>query len=121
MTESELPRQGYIAERADRETFEAALAAAVEYRGDVTISVADGSVIEGYIFDLTGDIDDGSIGFMTSSDKSPRRLDAGSISRLEFTGKDTAEGKSFETWIEKYVQKKLAGERASIECDSLED
>ena len=33
------------------------------------------------------------------------------IARLEFTGKDTAAGKSWETWVKKYQQKKAAGER----------
>ena len=32
------------------------------------------------------------------------------IARLEFTGRDTAAGKSWETWVKKYVDKKKAGE-----------
>ena len=121
MTEAETPRQGFVAERQDAERFEFALNEAVEYRGDVTFTTTDGTTIEGYIFDLTGSVEDGSIGYMTRDDKSPQRMDVTSINSIEFSGKDTAEGKSFETWIEKYVQKKLAGERASIECESLED
>ena len=42
------------------------------------------------------------------------------IDRLEFTGRDTAAGKSFETWLKKYVEKKLAGEKASIESEPLD-
>ena len=121
MSEAELPKQGFMAERSDHERFESGLLEAVEYRGDVTITTTDGSTIEGYIFDLTGTVDEGSIGYMTRDDKCPQRMDASSIVRIEFSGKDTAEGKSFETWIEKYVEKKLAGERASIECESLDD
>jgi hypothetical protein len=33
------------------------------------------------------------------------------IARLVFTGKDTAAGKSFETWVKKYQEKKAAGEK----------
>ena len=33
------------------------------------------------------------------------------IARLEFTGRDTAAGKSFETWVKKYQEKKAAGEK----------
>ena len=33
------------------------------------------------------------------------------IARLEFTGRDTAAGKSFETWVKKYHEKKAAGEK----------
>ena len=32
------------------------------------------------------------------------------IARLVFSGKDTAAGKSFETWVRKYREKKAAGE-----------
>ena len=32
------------------------------------------------------------------------------VARLEFTGRDTAAGKSFETWVKKYQAKKAAGE-----------
>ena len=32
------------------------------------------------------------------------------VARLEFTGKDTAAGKSFETWVKKYHARKAAGE-----------
>ena len=42
------------------------------------------------------------------------------IASLSFTGKDTASGKSFETWIKKYAEKKLAGEAANIESESLD-
>jgi hypothetical protein len=33
------------------------------------------------------------------------------IARLVFSGKDTAAGKSFETWVRKYQEKKAAGEK----------
>jgi len=36
---------------------------------------------------------------------------------LEFSGRDTAAGKSWENWLRKYAQKKVAGEIASIESD----
>ena len=37
------------------------------------------------------------------------------VAAIQFTGRDTAEGRSFETWVRKYVQRKLAGEPANIE------
>jgi hypothetical protein len=42
------------------------------------------------------------------------------ISALTFSGRDTAQGKSFDTWMKKYVQKKMAGESANIESESLD-
>ena len=43
------------------------------------------------------------------------------VARIEFTGKDTAAGKSFETWVKKYNEKKRAGEKnIGIEPEKLE-
>jgi hypothetical protein len=42
------------------------------------------------------------------------------IAKLEFTGKDTAAGKTWENWVRRYVEKRLAGENASIESDPLD-
>ena len=42
------------------------------------------------------------------------------IKQLRFSGRDTAAGKSFETWMKKYVEKKLAGKVAQIESESLD-
>jgi len=40
---------------------------------------------------------------------------------VEFTGKDTAAGKSFETWVKKYQAKKAAGEtNIRIEPEKLD-
>ena len=32
------------------------------------------------------------------------------VARLQFTGRDTAAGKTFEAWVKKYWEKKAAGE-----------
>jgi hypothetical protein len=121
MTDFISPTQGLISDRSNEIEFEAALAAAVDYRGDVTISLEDSSEEMGYLFDLTGDIITGNVGFMTKEDTVPRRLSTGTIKSIAFSGRDTAEGKSFDTWIKKYVEKKLAGQKASIECEDLND
>jgi len=42
------------------------------------------------------------------------------IAALAFTGRDTAAGKTFETWIQKYRQKKAAGEKnIGLEAEEL--
>lgn len=43
-----------------------------------------------------------------------------SIASVEFTGKDTAAGKSWENWLRRYAEKKLAGEKANIEAEVLD-
>ena len=74
MTEIFDPKQGFVSDRTNETEFAAALAAAVDYRGDVTISLDNGSEELGYLFDMTGDMLSGNIGFMTKEDTSPRRL-----------------------------------------------
>ena len=120
MSESQLPVRGHAADRSDLERLSAALLAAVDYRGDVTLKLTDDSSLEGYLFDLNGDLETGSFGLMTKGQDTPLRIEASRIQAIDFSGRDTAEGKSFDTWIKKYVEKKVAGEMASIECESLD-
>ena len=43
------------------------------------------------------------------------------VASLAFTGRDAAEGKSFETWVRKYREKKAAGEKnIRLEPEKLE-
>ena len=121
MTEPESAARGDVMCRESDQSFDAALLAAVDYRGDITLAFEDGSTSVGYVSTLEGDSQTGIVGFMTKEDSVPQQLPAASIRSIEFSGRDTAEGKSFDTWIKKYVEKKLAGERASIECESLDD
>lgn len=94
---------------------------AFDYRGDVTIRVTDGRVVEGYIFDRRVAGADSTLRIMPS-DGGPRvTLRYDDIASLEFTGRDTAAGKSFETWVKKYVENKLRGESASLHPETLEE
>ena len=101
-----------------------AIAMAVNYRGDVSITrTSTGDVIEGFVFDHRPSEDPTrDIVRMIPKDGSGKlNLPLSDIDSLEFTGRDTAQGKSFETWMKKYVQQKLAGEAAGIEAESLEE
>jgi hypothetical protein len=89
-----------------------ALEKAFDYRGDVLFTLKDGSRLEGYIFDRqTGATLADSFVRLFPKDRDEKvAIRYGDIARLEFTGKDTAAGKSFETWVKKYQAKKAAGE-----------
>ena len=114
------PAQGLSVDRSDAARFGMALDWIVDYRGDVTLHTSDDD-IECYVFDRSGTMDEGVIRYMTKADQSRVPLPVEQVVRISFSGKDTAAGKSFERWIQRYVEKKLAGETASIECDSLEE
>lgn len=102
-------------------TFEA-LEKAFDFRGDVTLTLRGGETLAGYVFDRTKGCGlAGSSVRILPADGSPRRsVPYDQISHIAFSDRDPAAGKSFETWVKKYVEKKLAGERASIESEPLD-
>src|SRR5215469_5337196 len=90
---------------------------------DDTITRKDGSKVEGYIFDRrTGKSLADSVVRLYPKDSSQKLAIAYSdIAALAFSGRDTAAGKSFEAWIRKYWQKKMAGEKnIALKPEALE-
>ena len=104
--------QGWIPALATDDELREALEKAFDYRGDITLTLKDGTKIEGYLFDRrTAKTLDASTVTLFPKDRDEKvTVPYAQIARLEFTGKDTAHGKSFETWVKKYNDKKAAGE-----------
>ncbi|MDG2291489.1 MAG: hypothetical protein P8L37_02440 [Phycisphaerales bacterium] len=113
------PAQGIVVNREDAVRFDAALNWAVDYRGDVTLLISEGRELECYVFDRFSDAED-ELRCMVKGEEDRCVVPVDSIQELRFSGKDTAAGKTFDRWIERYVQQKLAGKEASIESESLE-
>lgn len=114
--------QGWVPNTANTAELLAALNQAFDYRGDVTLTLREGRSVEGYIFDRrtgTG-LADSFIRIMPAGKDEKLKIAYDQIARLEFTGKDTAAGKSWENWIKRYIEKKRAGEQASIESEKLD-
>ena len=88
-----------------------ALEAAFDYRGDVTIQLLDGKEICGYIFNRNKDSGDPYLDLLLQDSEVRRRILYRDIGGLYFSGRDTASGKSWETWVEHYNEKKSARER----------
>ena len=106
--------EGWIPPLASEEEIRAALEKAFDYRGDVTITKKDGSSIEGYIFDRKSNgktLADCYVRLFPKDGDEKILVSYGDIAKLAFTGRDTAAGKSFETWVKKYHEKKAAGEK----------
>ncbi len=117
-------RQGIVVDASDPDRLRDAVDLAFHYRGDVTITCGStGREIDGYVFDRVRGATPADLVIRMivpgSSERIEIRVD--DIAQLRFSGRDTAEGKSFETWMKKYVQKKLAGEHASIESEPLDE
>ncbi len=112
--------EGLRIDNADPARLVAAIEAAFDYRGDVTIERGNGAdPVSGYVFDRDNphDFDHATLRLLPA-DGGPRvTIPYREVEALAFTGRDTAAGKSFETWMKKYVEKKLAGQAANIEAE----
>ncbi len=93
---------------------------AIDYRGDITLKLTDGQEIEGYVFDRRPIDGRPHLRLMLSSTGEKQVVAYDDIQSLSFTGRDTAAGKSWETWLRKYVEKKKAGESANIYAEKLD-
>ena len=105
--------EGWIPPLASDDELRVALEKAFDYRGDITITLKSGEKIEGYIFDRRSGatLNDSLVRLFPKTSDEKVAVRYADIARLEFTGKDTAAGKSFETWVKKYQEKKAAGEK----------
>jgi len=105
--------EGWIPELASEEDLRQALEKAFDYRGDVTLTLKSGERIEAYIFNRTtgATLADSWLQYFTPSATDKRKVSYAAIARLEFSGKDRAAGKHWEAWVQKYNERKAAGEK----------
>ena len=114
--------QGRVWEAASDEELRDGLEKAFDYRGDVTLTLKDGRVLHGYVFDRrTGaTLEQSAVRVMPSEEKTKLTIPYSDIAALAFTGRDNAAGRTFEAWIKKYWEKKAAGEtNIQIEPEQL--
>lgn len=116
---------GFCAELADPVSAADILEKAFDFRGDVALVLHDGRTIAGYLFDRTRGRTPADSFVRLMPPPSPGQPDKvrvayADIRSIAFSDRDPAAGKSFETWVRKYVEKKLKGERASIEAEALD-
>jgi hypothetical protein len=106
--------EGWVPTLASDDEIRTALEKAFDYRGDITITLKDNSKVEGYLFDRRSDggtLADCVVRLFPKDRDEKISIRYADIARLEFSGRDTAAGKSFETWVKKYREKKAAGEK----------
>lgn len=114
--------EGWIPQLASEDEVRDALEKAFDYRGDVTLTLKDGRVVQGYIFDRRPGttLQDSAVRVMPSSERTKLTIPYSEIAALAFTGRDNAAGKTFEAWVKKYWEKKAAGEKnIAIQPDAL--
>ena len=114
---------GTVWEPSTEQELREGLEKAFDYRGDVTITRKDGSSVEGYIFDrrVSDTLSESLIRLFPRGESTKVSILYSDIASLRFTGRDTAAGKSWEAWLKKYWEKKLAGEsNIELKPESME-
>ena len=117
--------EGWIPALASEAETRDVLEKAFDYRGDVTLTLRSGEVVEGYLYDRKAGqtLTDSLVRVMPSKgeDRARRSIPYAEIAALTFSGRDTAAGKTFEAWVKKYWEKKAAGEKnIQIEPERLD-
>jgi len=115
--------QGWVPELTDETELRTALEKAFDYRGDVTITRKDGSIVAGYLYDRRGGktLGDSLVRLLPADGGARVSIAYSDVAGLAFSGRDTAAGRSWEAWVRKYWEKKSVGESAAIEPESLDN
>ena len=119
--------EGWIPELATEAEIREALEKAFDYRGDVTVTLKNGTTVEGYLYDRRSEPTlEASLVRIIPTPKAGVPVERvmvsyADIAALQFTGRDTAAGKTFEAWIKKYWEQKAAGKtNIQIEPEKLD-
>jgi hypothetical protein len=104
--------EGWVPALATAEDLRQALDKALDYRGDVTLTLKSGECIEAFIFNCHDGANqaDSYVQYFTPTAPEKRKVGYAEIVRIEFSGKDRAAGKHWEDWVKKYNERKTAGE-----------
>ena len=115
--------EGWVPELTTDDDLRSALEEAFDYRGDVSLTLKNGKLLEGYVFDRrAGSTLANSVVRLIPQNSSQKvTVPYSEIAALTFSGRDTAAGKSWEAWVRKYWERKAAGEKGiALEPESLE-
>ncbi len=109
--------EGRVFRPASSEEIIEAVELAFDYRGDVTLELKSGETVVGYLFNRDAAGADPWIEIFPEDNPAPRRILYHHIVSIAFTGEDTANGKSWETWVSKKESERRA-EAARVEADA---
>jgi len=89
---------------------------AFDYRGDVTLTLHN-EVVEGYIFNREPKAVPPRIEVFIKDSDDARVIPYADVTAITFTGKDTADGKSWDAWVSKKESERIAeAERIKAEA-----
>ena len=110
MMAEEKSLEGWVPTLGESLTIDEVIEMAYDYRGNTTILKTDGSSVEGYIFNRTAESREPYLEYFDKSGGGPFTLLYSEIANVEFSGKDTAAGKSWEAWHRRKAEAKVRAE-----------
>lgn len=101
-------KQGVTVSSHDRD-FIGAIKAAVDYRGDVSLFLKDGTQVDGFLFNSN----ENTLELFPKNSPQKKTVHVDQLSSIEFSGRDEAAGKSWEEWVKKREARKAESTRPS--------
>jgi len=109
--------EGRVFRPTSQQDLAEAIDLAFDYRGDVTLELTSGESVAGYLFNRDAAGSEPWIELFPAADPVPRKIAYANIASLAFTGEDTANGRSWETWVSK-KESERRDEAARVEADA---
>ncbi len=115
------PDSNSLEGRLFRPASPAELAEAVErafdYRGDVTVVLTSGEIVEGYLFNRNAGAAPPTLEVFPKGEPGTKTVRYADVVSIAFTGKDTASGNSWEAWVaKKESQRRAEAEQVAAEA-----
>jgi hypothetical protein len=85
---------------------------AVDYRGDVTVKLASGESLTGYVYNVTDR--PAALEMFPTGTPEARTAPLAEVTEISFTGVDPAAGKSWQAWLEKVAVAEAEGKIAEL-------
>jgi len=99
--------QGWVPEIGEFLTLAEVIDLAFDYRGNTTVVKADGTEIEGYVFNRDREAPEPFIQIFDAAGNGPMRIPYSEIRNIRFTGRDMAAGNSWQAWLERREREKV--------------
>lgn len=91
-----------------------AIEIAFDYRGDITLSLAGGEELIGFLFNRDLECDAPFVEVFPKGDEQARRIAVSDIVGLELSGADPAAGRTWDAWLQKVAQAEASGKIAEL-------
>ena len=109
--------EGRVFRPADERERREAVEVAFDFRGDVTLELSSGEMVEGYIFNRNAHATPPFLQMYLDGHSGPRVVPYAEIAAIIFSGEDTASGKSWDTWVKKKESERKA-DASRVEADA---